>query len=80
MSNATIDRLIINSPYVEPAHYWHYDRESRTFSLVEGRRPAGYVRASESSKAFDDPGIFVQIPKDILLRHAGEPQAGLSYR
>ena len=58
----TIDQLIINSPYNEPAEHWKYDRESRLFSRVPGRRPAGYVRASESSKAFDDPGIFVELP------------------
>jgi len=58
----TIDQLIINSPYEEPKHYWSYDRETRTFSLKEGRRPAGYVIASESSRAFDDPGIFIEIP------------------
>jgi len=30
---------------------------------VEGdRRKAGYVIASESSKSFDDPGVFVEIP------------------
>jgi type III restriction enzyme len=62
MSSSTIDRLIINSPYEEPARHWRYDRETRLFSLEEGRRPAGYVVASESSKAFDDPGIFVEIP------------------
>jgi type III restriction enzyme len=60
---ASIDRLIVNSPYEEPQRYWRYNRESRTFTLVEGeRRPAGYVIASESSKAFDDPGVFVEIP------------------
>jgi type III restriction enzyme len=62
MSSATIDRLIINSPYQEPSRHWRYERETRTFSLEEGRRPAGYVVASESSRAFDDPGIFVEIP------------------
>lgn len=56
-----IDRLIINSPYYEPTHHWEYDRETRSFSLAEGRRPAGYVVASETSKAFDDPGIFNEI-------------------
>jgi len=56
-----IDKLIINSPYSEPTHYWSYDRETRSFSLAEGRRPAGYVVASETSKAFDDPGIFNEI-------------------
>lgn len=59
---STIDRLIINSPYEEPAHYWSYDRETRFFTLKDGRRPAGYVIASESSKAFDDPGKFIEIP------------------
>jgi len=58
----TIDRLIINSPFKEPEQYWSYDRETRSFSLKEGRRPAGYVVASESSRAFDDPGIFIEIP------------------
>jgi len=54
----TIDQLIINSPYEEPKHYWSYDRETRTFSLKDGRRPGGYVIASESSMAFDDPPVF----------------------
>ncbi|HTN70834.1 MAG TPA: DEAD/DEAH box helicase family protein [Methylomirabilota bacterium] len=62
MARTTIDHLIINSPYEEPKHHWSYDRESRTFDLSDGRRPAGYVIASQSSKAFDDPGIFVPIP------------------
>jgi len=62
MAQATIDRLIINSPYEEPARYWKYERETRLFDLTAGRRPAGYVVASGNSKAFDDPGIFVEIP------------------
>jgi type III restriction enzyme len=62
MESTTIDRLIINSPYEEPTRYWHYNRERRTFSLEEGRRPAGYVIASPGSQVFDDPGIFVEIP------------------
>ncbi|MBD2485188.1 DEAD/DEAH box helicase family protein [Planktothrix sp. FACHB-1365] len=61
-SKTNIDQLIINSPYEEPKQYWHYDRTSRLFSLAEGRRPAGYIIASESSKTFDDPGKFVEIP------------------
>jgi type III restriction enzyme len=62
MPRTTIDRLIINSPYEEPKYHWRYDRETRTFELAEGRRPAGYVVASGDSRAFDDPGIFVEIP------------------
>ncbi len=58
----TISHLIINSPYEEPAFHWHYDRETRTFSTADGRRPAGYVRATAESKAFDDPGVFVELP------------------
>ena len=68
MAQASIDRLIINSPYEEPTKYWSYDRERRTFSLVEGRRPAGYVVASDSSRSFDDPGHFVEIPLVNLIR------------
>ena len=56
MSQKTIDRLIVNSPYEEPAKCWSYDRDRRTFSLMEGRRPAGYIVASEGSRSFDDRG------------------------
>ncbi len=62
MTASGITQLIINSPYEEPARHWRYERETRLFSLEDGRRPAGYVVASESSKAFDDPGIFIEIP------------------
>ncbi len=62
MEQKSIDRLIINSPYHEPGQYWRYNRDKRTFSLVRGRRPAGYVIASDSSRNFDDPGRFIEIP------------------
>ena len=62
MAQTTIDRLIINSPYEEPTRHWRYERETRLFALKDGRRPAGYVVASGDSKAFDDPGIFIEIP------------------
>jgi len=58
----TIDQLIINSPYEKPARYWSYNREKKEYKLKEGRRPAGYVIASERSKSFDDPGIFIELP------------------
>lgn len=58
----SISRLIINSPYEEPFEHWKYDRETRRFSREPGRRPAGYVRASEASKSFDDPGEFIELP------------------
>lgn len=75
-----IDKLIINSPYESPSQYWHYDRENRRFDKREGRRPAGYVVASEGSKSFDDPGEFVKIelverirPRVDEWREAGYP-------
>jgi type III restriction enzyme len=62
IGTATIDQLIIASPYEEPKEHWKYDRETRRFTREPGRRPAGYVRASEASKSFDDPGEFVELP------------------
>ena len=62
MTQAKIDRLIINKPYEEPAKHWRYVRETREFKRENYRRPAGYLVASEDSKTFDDPGVFVEIP------------------
>lgn len=64
----TIEQLIINSPFEEPRRYWRYARETRTFTLEDGRRPAGYVRATPGAKAFDDPGIFVELPLANQIR------------
>lgn len=83
---STIDHLIISSPYEEPKHYWSYERETRSFTRKEGRRPAGYVIASEKSKAFDDPGIFIPIPLVNQIRprvkawreHPTNPYAGVT--
>ncbi|HET7488090.1 MAG TPA: DEAD/DEAH box helicase family protein [Acidimicrobiales bacterium] len=78
-SVATIDRLIVNSPYVEPERHWLYDRETRRFTLVEGeRRPAGYVVATPGSKSFDDPGVFHALPlvNQIRPRVAAWREAG----
>ena len=68
VEQSTIDRLIINKPYEEPAEHWSYNRERRTFSRKSGRRPAGYLIASGDSKTFDDPGVFVEIPLVNLVR------------
>ena len=72
MPRATIDRLIINSPYEEICRRSIGATTAtrrdcsmtgrRGCSLADGRRPAGYVVASSDSKAFDDPGVFVEIP------------------
>ena len=68
MPSTTIGQLIVNSPYEEPQRHWRYDRTVRRFDLVEGRRPAGYVVASEESRSFDDPGVFVEIPLVNTIR------------
>jgi type III restriction enzyme len=57
-----ITHLITNPPYAEPTHFWRYHRETRNFTLDEGRRPAGYVIATVGGRSFDDPGVFVEIP------------------
>jgi type III restriction enzyme len=61
-SSEGIDQLIICSPYEKPGEHWKYNRETRRFSREPGRRSAGYIRASDASKSFDDPGEFVELP------------------
>jgi len=86
MSETKIDKLIINSPFEEPKEYWRYERETRSFVREKGRRPAGYVVASEGSKSFDDPGRFIEIPLVNQIRsrvkawreHPTNPYAGVS--
>src|SRR5437667_7211544 len=58
----SIEQRIITSPYEQPVEHWKCDRETRRFTRESGRRPAGYVRASDASKSFDDPGEFVELP------------------
>ena len=71
-----IDQLIVNSPFEEPAMHWSYDREFRLFTLTEGRRPAGYIVATEGSKSFDDPGVFVELPLSESNSSKTEDMAG----
>lgn len=61
---AKIDRLVINSPYREPEHHWRHDPIEDVFHLVEGRRPSGYLVASEESRHHmnRDFGALVEIP------------------
>ncbi len=56
-----IDNLIICNPYKVPSKHWRYDRTKRKFDLVPGRRPAGFLIASQDSKSFDDPGEFKEL-------------------
>jgi type III restriction enzyme len=63
-------KLIINSPYEKPKKHLRYDREIRKFELIEGRRPAGYIVASDASGSFDDPGIFIPLKQVNEIREA----------
>ncbi|MBI4027680.1 MAG: hypothetical protein HY360_22020 [Verrucomicrobia bacterium] len=62
-----ITHLIINSPFAEPKRHWLYERKAQKFSLMEGRRLAGYVIASESSKSFDDPDHLIRLVNGTML-------------
>jgi type III restriction enzyme len=62
----TPTHLIINSPFAEPAQHWYYVREERRFELRAGRRPAGYVVATQRATGCDDPGVFMEI---ALVNH-----------
>ena len=68
MNDDKIQHLIINSPYEKPEKHLKYNRNERKFELVEGRRPAGYTKASEHSEKFDDPGFFVELPEVNKIR------------
>jgi type III restriction enzyme len=56
------NKLIINSPFVEPSEHWKYNRTMGHFDRLKGRRPAGYFVASPKSKSFDDFGLFIELP------------------
>ncbi|HHT9111321.1 MAG TPA: BPTD_3080 family restriction endonuclease, partial [Candidatus Brocadiaceae bacterium] len=75
-----IDKLIINSPYEEPRQYWEYIRDTREFVKQDGRRPAGYIVASESSKSFDDPGTFIEIELVNTIRPRIKKWRDLDYQ
>ncbi len=75
-----IDKLIINSPYEEPGQYWEYIRDTREFVKQDGRRPAGYIVASESSKSFDDPGTFIEIELVNTIRPRIKKWRDLDYQ
>lgn len=65
---ASIDKLIINSPYEEPKEHWNYLREEKRFEKTHGRRDAGYVIATPNAQTHDDPGIFIPIDLPNQIR------------
>lgn len=56
-----IKNLIICNPYKMPDRHWKYNREKLKFDLITTRRPAGFLKATQNSKTFDDPGEFVKL-------------------
>jgi len=64
----TTDHLIICSPYEKPNKHLKWTRLERKFELVDGRRLAGYVVASENSQAYDDPGHFIPLKEVNQIR------------
>src|SRR5579864_8945741 len=78
MSKPSRDHLIVNSAFEEPSKHWLYDTRSERYSLRDGRRPAGFVRASDTSKGVNDPGVFVplDLPNRIRERVGAWRMAG----
>lgn len=73
MARATIDRLIINSPYEEPQRHWRYDRETRLFDLEDGWPAPGGLCGGLWRWGWalaHHPGEI----KDILLKRATPPK------
>ena len=56
-----IDQLIINSPFKEPTQHWEFEKTRKKHFIKEGRRPAGYVIASQSKK-YQEAGDFIELP------------------
>ena len=56
-----IDKLIINSPFAEPSQHWDFEKTKGKHFIKEGRRPAGYVIAGQSTK-HQDVGNFIDLP------------------
>lgn len=61
-----IDQLVICSPYDEPGEYWKFD--GRDYRRTSGRRPAGYVIATDASKTEDARGTFIDLPLANAIR------------
>ena len=56
-----IDQLIINSPFEEPKQHWDFDPTRGKHFIKEGRRSAGYVIASQSTK-YQEAGEVITLP------------------
>lgn len=64
-----IKKLIICNPYKMPNKHWRYNREKLKFELIPTRRPAGFLKATQDSKVFDDPGEFIRLKNVDKIRN-----------
>ena len=55
-----IKNLIICGPYDKPTQHWKYDHMRKKFNQIKGRRPAGFIVATEGG-GHDDLGEFREI-------------------
>ena len=63
-----IKQLIINNPYEEPTGYWKFDPHLGKYKKKPGRRPAGYTKATDSSKKGSVAAVFEEIPHVNQIR------------
>ena len=63
-----IDKLIINSPYIEPKEHWDFDRSTQNFYRKVGRRPSNFLKADHAANNTVDYGIPISIPNVDIIR------------
>jgi|GEM_PF-1785548 len=76
MERKAIDRLIINSTYEEPQRYWSYNRETRTFSLIEGRRAMSSPRKAQRPSTIQASLSKIELANKIRPRVKAWREAG----
>ena len=57
MAPTTIDRLIVNPSYEEPAHHWRHDRTTRRFDLAPRRSRTARTFNARASRSNSKVGI-----------------------
>lgn len=63
-----IKKLIITSPYEEPSEHWKFNHYLNKYEKRQGRRPAGYTKATKGSKTGSNAALFEEIPHINRIR------------
>ena len=63
-----IKKLIITSPYEEPAEHWKFNPHLNKYERRPGRRQAGYTKATKGSKRGSVVALFEEIPHINRIR------------